>query len=44
MGEQELDESEMIAVHVVSVDGLGDHLAQSYHQLTWYKALEHLDH
>ena len=41
--EQSLDESEAIAVHVVSLDGLGDHLAQSYHQLTWYKAMELLD-
>ncbi|MGN7949653.1 NUDIX hydrolase [Microbacterium sp. 22215] len=41
--EQELDDSEAIAVHVVSLDGLGDHLAQSYHQLTWYKAMELLD-
>ncbi|WP_285363327.1 NUDIX hydrolase [Microbacterium sp. LMC-P-041] len=41
--EQSLDDSEAIAVHVVSLDGLGDHLAQSYHQLTWYKAMEMLD-
>ncbi|MCS3444476.1 NUDIX hydrolase [Microbacterium phyllosphaerae] len=43
VAEQELDDSEAIAVHVVSLDGLGDHLAQSYHQLTWYKAMELLD-
>lgn len=40
VADQALDDSEAIAVHIVSVDGLGDHLAQSYHQLTWYKAME----
>jgi hypothetical protein len=30
-------------VHIVSLDGLGDHLAQSFHQLTWYKAMARLD-
>lgn len=40
VSDQTLDESEAIAVHIVSVDGLGEHLAQSYHQLTWYKAME----
>lgn len=43
VAEQMLDDGEGIAVHVVSLDGLGDHLAQSYHQLTWYKAMEFLD-
>lgn len=42
VAEQSLDESEAIAVQVTSLDGLGAHLAQSYHQLTWYKAMEHL--
>lgn len=41
--EQSLDEGESIAVHVLSLDGLGAHLIQSYHQLTWYKAMEWLD-
>lgn len=36
------DENESISVHVLSPDGLGDHLGQSYHQLTWYKAMEWL--
>nr|WP_314842553.1 NUDIX hydrolase [uncultured Microbacterium sp.] len=40
--EQDLDDGEAIAVHVLSLDGLGEHLAQSYHQLTWYKAMEML--
>lgn len=43
LAEQALDDSEAITVHVVSLDGLGEHLAQSYHQLTWYKAMELLD-
>ena len=36
------DENESISVRVLSLDGLGDRLAQSYHQLTWYKAMEWL--
>lgn len=40
--EPALDESEAIAVHVLPVDGLGPRLSQSYHQLTWYKAMEYL--
>ncbi|MFK3678859.1 NUDIX hydrolase [Microbacterium sp. NPDC090218] len=40
--EQSLDENEVIAVHVLSPDGLGELLTQSYHQLTWYKAMEWL--
>ncbi|MEV7797599.1 NUDIX hydrolase [Microbacterium foliorum] len=44
VAEQSLDESEAIAVQVTSLAGLGEHLAQSYHQLTWYKAMEHLGH
>ncbi|WP_311259286.1 NUDIX hydrolase [Microbacterium sp. WCS2018Hpa-9] len=43
VAEQSLDDSEAIAVHRVSLDGLGEQLAQSYHQLTWYKAMERLD-
>ncbi|MCZ4302675.1 NUDIX hydrolase [Microbacterium oxydans] len=42
IGEQTLDDSEAIAVHVLSLEGLGDHLSQSYHQLTWYKAMDWL--
>lgn len=42
VAEQSLDENEVIAVHVLSLDGLGDLLTQSYHQLTWYKAMEWL--
>ncbi|GAT73435.1 NUDIX hydrolase [Microbacterium hydrocarbonoxydans] len=41
--EQSLDDGESIAVHVLSLYGLGELLAQSYHQLTWYKAMEWLD-
>lgn len=41
-GEQHLDDSEAITVHLLSPDGLGKHLEQSYHQLTWYKAMEWL--
>lgn len=40
VGKQSLDESESIAVHTRELDGLGVQLAQSYHQLTWYKAME----
>lgn len=40
---QSLDAGESIAVHILSLDGLGERLAQSYHQLTWYKAMEWLD-
>ncbi|MFJ4996668.1 NUDIX hydrolase [Microbacterium sp. NPDC088619] len=43
VAEQSLDDSEAITVHRVALDGLGEQLAQSYHQLTWYKAMEHLD-
>lgn len=39
-GEQSLDDTEMIALHVLPVDGLDAHLPQSFHQLTWYKAME----
>ena len=43
VAEQSLDDSEAIAVHTVPLDTLGEHLSQSYHQLTWYKAMERLD-
>ncbi|MDN3445030.1 NUDIX hydrolase [Microbacterium sp. APC 3901] len=43
VAEQSLDESEAITVRIVPLDGLAEHLAQSYHQLTWYKAMERLD-
>lgn len=39
---QSLDENEDIRVHVVPFEGLAEHLHQSYHQLTWYKAEEFL--
>lgn len=42
VAEQSLDESEAITVHVLSLDGLGERLSQSYHQLTWYKAMDWL--
>ena len=42
VADQRLDDSETIAVHLVPVDGLGSRLEQSYHQLTWFKAREHL--
>lgn len=42
VGEQQLDANESIAVHLLSPDGLDEHLEQSYHQLTWYKAMEWL--
>ncbi|MBP5802687.1 NUDIX hydrolase [Microbacterium maritypicum] len=42
IAEQSLDDGESIAVHVLSLDGLGDRLVQSYHQLTWYKAMDWL--
>ncbi|MFA4896084.1 MULTISPECIES: NUDIX hydrolase [Microbacterium] len=39
---QSLDEGELITVRVLPMAGLGERLPQSYHQLTWYKALPHL--
>lgn len=41
-GEQRLDDTESITVRTMPVSGLGDHLTQSYHQLTWYKAMQYL--
>lgn len=42
VGEQELDDGELITVRVRPMAGLGQQLLQSFHQLTWYKALERL--
>lgn len=42
VGEQQFDETESIEVHLVPPDGLADRLSQSFHQLTWYKAMERL--
>ena len=42
VGTQDLDGGEIIEVVLASVEGLGDSLAQSYNQLTWYKALPFL--
>lgn len=42
VGEQSLDESESIAVHILPVDGLDGLLHQSHHQLTWFKSREWL--
>lgn len=39
---QSLDDGEAIAVRVLPLDRLEDHLTQSYHQLTWYKAMDRL--
>lgn len=39
--EQSLDDGELISVRVLPLADLGEHLKQSYHQLTWYKALAH---
>ncbi len=35
---QSLDDTESIAVHRLPLQGLGELLEQSYHQLTWHKA------
>lgn len=39
VGEQQLDPNEAIAVHLMPLDDLEERLQQSYHQLTWYKAM-----
>ncbi|MFJ4045489.1 NUDIX hydrolase [Microbacterium sp. NPDC089987] len=39
-GAQLLDDTETIAVYTRPLEGLGEHLTQSYHQLTWFKALD----
>ncbi|MGV2984013.1 NUDIX hydrolase [Microbacterium sp. AGC85] len=39
---QSLDDTELINVRVMPFEGLGEHLQQSYHQLTWFKALPYL--
>lgn len=41
VADQLLDDGELISVHVLPLEGLGEQLQQSYHQLTWYKALAH---
>lgn len=40
--DQSLDDGELISVRVLPLAALGERLQQSYHQLTWYKALAHL--
>ncbi|MCS3843885.1 NUDIX hydrolase [Microbacterium sp. AK031] len=40
--EQELDDGELITVRTLPLVGLGEHLPQSYHQLTWYKSLPYM--
>jgi 8-oxo-dGTP pyrophosphatase MutT (NUDIX family) len=40
--DQALDDGELINIRILPVAGLGELLQQSYHQLTWYKALPHL--
>lgn len=40
--EQSLDDTEQITVDLAELDTLGDRLAQSYHLLAWYKAIQHL--
>ena len=42
VGDQALDESEDIVVHTLPLETLGEQLDQSYHQLTWYKAMERI--
>jgi len=42
VAEQELDGGELITVHRIPVPDVGALLQQSYHQLTWYKAMERL--
>lgn len=42
-GDQSLDDGEMITVRVLPMEGLGEQLPQSFHQLTWYKVRERLN-
>jgi len=42
VADQDLDDSETIAVRQMPAEDLDRHLPQSYHQLTWFKALAHL--
>lgn len=42
VADQSLDDGELISVCVLPLEELGEQLQQSYHQLTWYKALAHL--
>lgn len=39
---QDLDAGEIIDVRVVPITDLGQQLAQSYHQLTWFRACARL--
>lgn len=40
--EQSLDEHEAVVVRSLPLDLVGEQLTQSYHQLTWYKAMDRL--
>ncbi|WP_300267824.1 NUDIX hydrolase [Microbacterium sp.] len=42
LSEQSLDDGELISVRELPLHELGELLQQSYHQLTWYKALAQL--
>lgn len=42
VADQSLDDGELISVRVLPFQDLGEKLQQSFHQLTWYKALPHL--
>lgn len=42
VGEQSLDETESITVGIEDLEALGARLQQSYHLLTWLKAMERL--
>lgn len=42
VADQSLDDTETIGVRILPLADLGAHLPQSYHQLTWYKAMEML--
>lgn len=42
VGEQKLDDGELITVRARPMEGLGQQLLQSFHQLTWHKAMERL--
>lgn len=42
VADQSLDDDEDILVRTRPLETLGEHLSQSYHQLTWYKAMERI--
>lgn len=42
VADQSLDANEDILVRTRPLETLGEHLSQSYHQLTWYKAMERI--